>query len=160
MDLELQATLFKQYPRFFRRTRQRDSNAPLDHWGIECGDGWYAIITELSRLYEEHINELLESGVAKRSWPRCIQVKEKFGGLRVYVSNAARRPTDLIEATERAESAAISTCEKCGRPGIRQPSGYMRVACDICQKHKAPVMEIDLADHLLRLRRLLATRSF
>ena len=55
-----------------------------------------------------------------------VQVKEKLGTLRSYVS----QHTDAIdERIEAATLEAVRTCDVCGQPGRqRQISG--RVACD------------------------------
>ena len=50
---------------------------PMDtcmHWGLECDDGWFGIIERLCRRLEE---------VAPPGF-KFTQVKEKFGGLRIY----------------------------------------------------------------------------
>jgi len=166
MDIELQAKLYQTYPNFFRRPRRLNSSnpngwnvGPLDWWGIECGNGWYKLIDNLVRQYEEHIQQLIAQGVPKRSWPRALQAKEKLAGLRVYVSNARRLPASLIESKEQAEAASMVTCETCGQPGVRRTAGYLYVACDDCCRARRVATSTDLNDYLQRLRAVLAARS-
>jgi len=100
MQVELQAELLRRYPKFFRKPGKRlvnpeviselekrlqDDTAPFDERGIECGDGWFALIDRLSRACEFEIEMLISQGVTKECWPRVAQIKEKCGGLRFYV---------------------------------------------------------------------------
>src|SRR5450830_1151991 len=100
MNLEMQAELLRRYPMFFRQPAKRlidpdvisglenqllDDVAPFDEHGIECGDGWFALIDRLSRACENEIETLMAQGVPKERWPRIAQIKEKFGSLRFYV---------------------------------------------------------------------------
>ena len=82
-------------------------------WGFECRDGWFDLIWQLSEKIEAQARkEGLEPGSAL--WPRAVQVKEKFGGLRFYIDNGSEAIQDLIEA---AETESLCTCEDCGLPG-------------------------------------------
>ncbi len=91
--------------------------------GFDCGDGWFALLDELS-VKLEVINNSSDN-------PKAIatQVKEKFGGLRFYVESG----TDEIYALiDEAESASRHTCEECGEKGILRQGVWMRTLCDIC----------------------------
>lgn len=58
-----------------------------------------------------------------------VQVKEKFGGLRIYVHDGDRDKIDAI--VEAAEKQADRTCEKCGKPGkIVNLKGWLKNACE------------------------------
>lgn len=87
---------------------------------LDVGVGWLPLLSdlhdELSGLDPEY---------------RLHQVKEKFGGLRVYYDIKAGVVAEARSAVERAEGRAWQTCERCGRPGsIREITGWRRVACD------------------------------
>ena len=73
MKPELQATIFKRYSKLFRKPGKRlvlaeifpdfydrlvDDAAPFDKWGIECGDGWFALADGLSHACENGIEFL------------------------------------------------------------------------------------------------------
>lgn len=84
-------------------------------YGCSIGKGWKPLIRELCFQLVE-----LDSGVV------FVQIKEKFGGLRIYYRFAqmstGQEPTEwqiqeadrLIEETVRK---ADESCETCGKPG-------------------------------------------
>ncbi len=84
--------------------------------GIECGVGWYGILDRLFAALSKDASDLVVE-----------QVKEKFGGLRVYVSGCTDEQYALIDA---AESRSFRTCEQCGAPGVRRSGGWIRTLCD------------------------------
>ena len=116
MKLELQAELYRRYPKFFRKPGKRfigpetipdlmerlqDDVAPFDERGIECGDGWFSIVDRLCGACESEIETLISQGVAQEYWPRVAQIKEKFGGLRFYVNGPLSSPLQaLIQQVE------------------------------------------------------------
>ena len=59
-----------------------------------------------------------------------VQIKEKFGGLRIYMSVYSDAIDHIITvATEKA----YKTCDKCGEPGEHsQTSGWYSVTCKAC----------------------------
>jgi hypothetical protein len=65
---------------------------------------------------------------------RAVQVKEKFGGLRFYVSGGDEYVRGLITM---AESFSFRTCEDCGIPGTQRTGGWIRTLCDGCHTAKA-----------------------
>ena len=74
---------------------------------FECGPGWQAILEELfEELEKVRVQEKLEGFTV-------VQLKEKFGGLRVYTDYH----TDITEElVTKAEEKAWKTCEDCGKP--------------------------------------------
>ncbi len=60
--------------------------------------------------------------------PVATQVKEKFGGLRFYVSGASEKHYNYIDF---AESMSIHTCEECGAFGKLYFDGWHRTLCDV-----------------------------
>ena len=62
--------------------------------------------------------------------PYLVQVKEKFGGLRIYGDGLHDTPA-LIKEIEAAEAQASKTCEVCGEAGeMVSIKGYCTVRCD------------------------------
>jgi hypothetical protein len=62
--------------------------------------------------------------------PRATQVKEKFGGLKFYMTPSPNKIFDLIE---EAEAASFTICETCGEPGELDTSRYW--VSTKCPKH-------------------------
>ena len=101
MKRELEQKLVDRFPKFFREYRG-DPRKTCMSFGIEHGDGWYSIIEKLCLYVEEVLTP------EDDFW--FLQIKEKFGTLRVYFSGPERiRP--LIES---AEAESTVTCESCG----------------------------------------------
>jgi hypothetical protein len=108
----------------------RRSGSPLSERGIEVGDGWEMLVENL-------LIGLRDLGYAKP----IIQIKEKFGGLRVY--HSLKGWTESMDKRLRlAEAMAWTTCETCGDPGqlyATTDSGWRYVAC---LKHKRPKSKV------------------
>jgi ribosomal protein L37AE/L43A len=103
--------------------KQRPLLTKLDqHWKDDIGPGWHALLDELhEKLLEVDPDYKIE------------QVKEKFGGLRYYISTHVGSKAFDIEAEYEARSFHI--CEECGQEGRlhRRPShGWIQTVCDAC----------------------------
>jgi hypothetical protein len=86
--------------------------------GIECGPGWTALI-------DSTVREL----ATERRDIRIVQIKEKMGGLRIYLEERTDETAKGI--LRRAEALSFSVCEVCGVPGRRLTSeGWARVRCE------------------------------
>jgi hypothetical protein len=87
---------------------------------LAVGDGWLPLINTL-------VNELLEADPDIK----IMQVKQKFGSLRVYATPNSQESRALIR---EAEFAAERTCENCGNPGRTGDKGtWSYVYCEDCQ---------------------------
>lgn len=115
MKQELQNQLFADFPDLFCHCRY-----------IDCENGWYGLIHELSHK----ITEQLTKENIKERITFATQVKEKYGGLRFYVSCASDAVFKLID---EYESRSNRTCEVCGEPGILTDDGWIKT---LCQKHR------------------------
>jgi len=72
---------------------------------LAVGDGWYKLIYEL--VHDIRINDL-----KKGDWiTKATQVKEKFGGLRFYVTGTSDKNWALIR---NAEQKSYGVCEETG----------------------------------------------
>lgn len=118
MKKSLQEKLYKKYPNLYK-DQNKDITQTAMCWGIECGDGWYNIIDELSKRLED-LN--------------CVasQVKSKFRGLRFYLNEYDNKAHYLIE---KAESKSYSTCEYCGGKAIKHYAELVS-ALTLCKKCK------------------------
>ena len=82
------------------------------------GDGWHGLVHEMCKA----LSELPEGA------PKVAQIKQKFGGLRVYLSQEATPAQAEIIA--KAIEKAKATCEICGKPGTLKKEGWMAVYCE------------------------------
>lgn len=135
MTEERDKALCAKYPKIFRN-RRGDPKQTLMCFGFEHDDGWFDIIDTLCHTIQHHLDWKRGSdkfkGMPDEEWDEChqtvaVQVKEKWGGLRFYVSNS----DDYIDgAISLAESLSLRTCEQCGAPGKPRGGGWVRTLCD------------------------------
>lgn len=76
------------------------------NFGFGVGDGWYGILKELI------IGIKAGDSKEKNNWiTKVTQCKEKFGGLRFYVTGTSKKNWDLIR---NAEEKSYVVCEETG----------------------------------------------
>ncbi len=119
MSPENEQSLRAKYPRLFGRASVAPKSA-LAKQGFAVGDGWLGVLDALAAEIEQ---SCIASG---RSFPVFLQVKEKFGVLRVYVDGADEA---IDGAIARAERSAARTCEVCGEPGRTHQIAGVRTRC-------------------------------
>lgn len=92
---------------------------------FECGDGWFDIIYNLAYQLEKEINKIskeeLDLGLCT-----AVQIKEKYGTLRFYMSTETDKMSKLIA---KAEARSEVTCEKCGDKGKLRTDGWYTTLC-------------------------------
>lgn len=93
MNKELVTRLYNRFP-FILCDLYGDPRQTCMAWGIECGDGWYEI---LDKLFEDIT--VVCAGTNKEF--RATQIKEKFGGLRIYYAINNTGPTYMDEARQK-----------------------------------------------------------
>lgn len=124
MNKVLTDKLLGDYPRLYR------APSNVTQWGFEIDNGWFEIVRNLSAEIEAAAETM---GIARLSdeWPRVVQVKEKFGELRVYLDADNELRKALHPLIQRAASIALTTCERCGQ----DVAGYVpeRTMLTICQ---------------------------
>ena len=121
MTPESEAELYARHPRLLVYPPGQGSHLPM-HFGIECGDGWLTLIDCL--LYSASIHTDVDDEP-----PAVLQIKQKFGSLRVYWRGA----NDAVQGmTQFAGELSRYICEVCGLPGSLGTDGprYLRVRCD------------------------------
>ena len=101
---------------------------PYELFGIECGNGWNKLITPILDyidLYNSGHDDKIE----------ILQIKEKFGGLRIYTSFSTPELDQLIDD---AEEQSFKTCEYCGSTeNVSQTkTGWIKTLCSKCMKGK------------------------
>ncbi len=115
------------------RDRHGDIKKSCMPWGFCVGPGWFDLIKELSIKLEELIVKY-KKDISKEDYPRAIQVKEKFGTLRFYMTTETEEMSKLIE---EAEEKSENICEKCGKPGhLINDRGWYKVRCKQCNIKK------------------------
>ena len=114
--------LFIKYPEAFRWSEGHDKYS-LPLFGFECSDGWYEIIEPLVRYIHEWNSDI--SPDVERIF--IHQVKEKFAGLRFYVSSA---PEGLWNLIDEAEAKSTKICETCGKEGKVRGEGWFYTSCN------------------------------
>lgn len=124
------AALKQRFPQQF--------SGPDPYWNYSCPDGWYSLVERVCRTAHERQLPVV--------W---VQIKEKFGGLRMYRAGQAPRidfisedgiasvRPDTAEAVglliREAEEESYRTCMRCGRAGTRRVVGSVVVT--LCDKH-------------------------
>jgi len=109
------------YPEFY---------SEKNYGGFAVGDGWFAIIDELSGKIQSHQKWKPETP------PVVIeQIKEKFGSLRFYYQGGDEKIAGLVSM---AEAMSRVTCEVCGNAGKARGGGWIRVLCDT---HEAEIKQ-------------------
>lgn len=94
---------------------------------LECRNGWHNLIYPLFDYVVEY-NE----GKSESEQIVIDEVKEKFGGLKIHMTN----PTEeLKEMIQKAETESYKICEECGSKrdiGTLYIGGWMYTRCKKC----------------------------
>jgi hypothetical protein len=127
---------------------------------IGCGAGWYDIIHSVGFYAGHHLGrwrevkeiqaKLITRGENVTTPPydwttqyfvdnpsdplettKVVQIKEKFGGLRIYYDGRSDYIDGLISM---AECYSYKTCEACGKPGAKTNHGGWMAT--LCEEHK------------------------
>ena len=97
-------TVVHKHFKFTRSINYIQQTNPYQY-SFAVGDGWYKLIYEL--VHDIRINDL-----KKGDWiTKATQVKEKFGGLRFYVTGTSDKNWALIRT---AEQKSYGICEETG----------------------------------------------
>lgn len=147
--------LAKRWPDLMAKSQQ-------EYLGV--GRGWLPIIDTLCGLISSDIESAkrkvqyakehpdakfsqgktlvdLEADVekAREELPCILQIKEKFGSLRFYVSGAS---DDVRNYITFAECMASRTCEVCGSPGKSRQGGWIKTLCDTHHRERQEGQDI------------------
>lgn len=95
------------------------------HW--ECGKGWWPLVEKVAAAIDSFNAAHPDSPV------EVTQIKQKFGGLRIYHHNA---PEDIRQLIDEANGASWHTCERCGATeGVTTNlEGYRLTLCPECRQ--------------------------
>jgi len=112
MKDELLPVLRQSYPELFASPHLLE---------IGCYPGWLDLLDDLCKQLQTYLD-------ANPGTPPIIvrQVKEKFGGLRFYISGGDECCQAIVDA---AEESSLTLCEVCGRPGTLVGERWVYVRC-------------------------------
>lgn len=126
MSPDLEQQFFARWPEFFRH--RLDYRRSMMIVGFECRDGWRDLLWTLFTDVEQVLarQNLSESpGEFK-----IVQVKEKFGTLRVYRDDSTPEIDHLLDT---AMERSCYICEACGLPGVLFiDGGWWATRCASC----------------------------
>lgn len=106
--------------------------------GIECNFGWYDILSSLCFMIAQHERNIEGNNkyrISQNQKPidyepfQFTQIKEKFGGLRVYSNGGDDYTRGLIGM---AECWSYKSCEICGNKGQTTKHGWLKTICEKC----------------------------
>lgn len=102
-----------------------NKGGPVTGHKADVGPGWHGL---LDRMHAEL------AAADPDYW--TIQVKEKFGCLRVYLRSDGDLEIDRITARYEALSAGV--CEECGQPGkcSAGTTWWIKTLCDPCRARR------------------------
>ncbi len=142
MDAELQNQLYGKYPDLFSN-RNKSPRESCMAWGIECNNGWYELLGSVCWKifqYERNIADRIRirnQNAITNDEPdleyipvKFDQIKEKYGGLRVYYSGGDDYVRGVVSM---AEEYSYKVCEKCGNAGKVNKGGWITTLCDSCR---------------------------
>lgn len=131
MRQDLEQQLRKDFPLCFGDV-DKPFTESLMGFGCECNDGWESIIRAACEQAEPLIKKWLKENPNDRDFmPRLMQVKEKYGTLRMYWSSY---PKGFDKIERDAEKKSAKTCETCGKPGKVRGRGWYYCSCLTCAK--------------------------
>ena len=117
-------TLYEKYPDLFSNI---DNKHSCMAFGIECNIGWYDILSSVCYRIKQYEKN-------KKSDYYTVtfdQIKEKWGGLRIYHSGG----DDYVDGVIiMAEEMSYKICERCGCPGSPNKQGWIMTLCDNCRE--------------------------
>lgn len=104
-------------------------NGEETYIGFDCvGPGWEGILNELDHQFVM----ITGIGTSEHTKIKILQIKEKFGTLRVYPDfrefDEEKRKL-LQAAVNEAEAKSAVTCEACGQPGTSDGPNWAKTFC-------------------------------
>lgn len=125
--------------------REKYPNVRFPRYGIECDSGWSILIDPIIHLISQHNEAFPDHPISVD----CL--KEKFGGLRMYISIAVPENPEAAEvhpfaissdrsydrimgAVNLAEKISYDICEKCGQRGEIVKGSWLKVRCPSCKQ--------------------------
>lgn len=117
-------TLRQECPRLYKQ-----------YVAFDCGMGWYDIIRDLSIELESILSDYAENYKVVEGEENeiiemfAVQIKEKYGTLRFYMSCET---DEMMRLIHEAEALSSQTCENCGAFAKMRGTKWFEVKCDDC----------------------------
>jgi hypothetical protein len=89
------------------------------------GTGWSTLINKVFDVLE-----------TIKGTVKIVQVKEKFGGLRIYTDFSNKELDDIIT---KVEYESFLICEECGNPGKLRDGSWYATLCDAHADGRKPI---------------------
>jgi len=125
---EWEKKLLEEFPTFFR-DHGGDPRVTCMAFGVCVEEGWFPILFLLCEKIRE------EAGKDSTVDFKFLQIKEKFGLLRIYGSGGNQAIYGLID---KAETDSSQVCERCGSTDDAQPlptpTGWIKTHCKACRE--------------------------
>lgn len=87
------------------------------------GKGWYPLVATAAKALDPVGGYF-------------VQIKEKFGTLRLYYSADDALPEGTGDVVRQMEDLSTSFCELCGMHGELRGGGWMLTLCDACHAER------------------------
>jgi hypothetical protein len=142
VDAELQNQLYGKYPDLFSN-RNKSPRESCMAWGIECNNGWYELLASVCwRIFQHERNisdririrnkDLMPNDQSDMEYipVKFDQIKEKYGGLRVYYSGGDNYIRGVVSM---AEEYSYKVCGVCGNAGKPNKGGWITTLCESCR---------------------------
>lgn len=93
---------------------------------LEVGEGWHSLVAETFKK----IVDIYRKKNVPLEWFSVMQIKEKFGGLRIYTGALPASVYDDVDRIiDEAEKKSVTICEVCGEPGKLITTGWWNTRC-------------------------------
>ena len=144
MNKTLDNFLSENYPRIFIERSLSPKESCMGR-GFECGNGWFPLIDLLCHKIQSYIDSHNRYQKNEPPIPQVVflQVKEKFGGLRIYHLGGDAYCQGLIDMMG---TMSYCFCEICGDAGCRNvghTSGWIQSVCVDCAKKTKRKLKMD-----------------
>jgi hypothetical protein len=126
MEKKYQDKIFKDFSHFFKH--KKNLRQSLMGFGLMCGKGWFKLIYNLCK----NIDKYFTANPEKK--PRdfeVVEIKEKFGGLRFYITSA---PKEIYIMIKKTSNKSFKICESCGKKGKTREGNFVITMCNKCWK--------------------------
>jgi|SRR5581483_2190357 len=124
MNKDLEKKLIEEFPTFFKNIYGHPSKTCMA-FGLDCGEGWYDLIYETCKKIKE---------LDRDNTFVFLQIKEKFGGLRLYCSGGNKEIGVIIS---KAEDESYKICEYCGtKENITTEGRWILTLCKDCRNKR------------------------
>jgi ribosomal protein S14 len=122
MNKDLEKKMIDEFPTFFK-DMYGDMTKTCMHWGCAHGDGWFKLLHDACKKIAK---------LDKDKTFYFLQIKEKFGGLRLYYSGGNEKIGKIIDD---AEKKSYKTCEHCGtKRNVTTEGSWILTLCKTCRE--------------------------